>query len=279
MRFYLHRYLLIGFLIIFAAACGANQTTPPKDDLTLETLLAGVPLTEQAAMTLTPNTATPSIQPTPSQTLTPSPTFTLTPTLTPTPPPEVPRGECGDPAGAATFDNGDNWSPYESERAKAEVRDGKFYYTMYVNDSLADWTVSGLSISSFYLEINAQTPAECSGKDRYGVIFRAPYAGEGYLLNLSCDGQFRLVTISSIGVGILVPWTSHSAVLPGPNQVNRLGIWVNRKTISIHINGIAVAGLQDDTYTQAGKFGLSIASENTPNFTVTFDDLAFWTIH
>ena len=279
MRFNLQRYLLISLVIILVASCNVNQPTPPKDDLTLETLLAGVPLTKEAAILLTPNTATPSVQPTLSETLIPSPIPTLTPTPTPTRPPEDPRWKFGDPDWTDSFDNADNWSLYENERAKAEIRDGKFFYTMFVNDSLADWTISGLAISSFYLEINAQTPAECSGKDRYGVIFRAPYAGEGYLLNLSCDGQYRLVTISSTGVGILVPWTSHSAVLAGPNQVNRLGIWADRKTIAIYINGIAVAGLQDNTYIQAGKFGLSIASENTPNFTVAFDDLAFWTIH
>ncbi len=279
MRFHLQRYLLFGLIILLVAACGANQPIPPKDDLTLETLLAEVPLTEQAVILLTPNTATPSIQPAATETLMPTATFTLAPTLAPTRPPEDPRWKFGDPDWTDPFENASHWTPYESERAKAEVRDGKFFYTMHVNDSLADWTVSGLSISSFYLEINAYTPSECSGKDRYGVIFRAPYPGEGYLLNLSCDGQFRLVTISSSGVGGLVPWTSHSAILAGPNQVNRIGIWADRKTIAIYINGIAVAGLQDDTYTQAGKFGLSIASENTPNFTVAFDDLAFWTIH
>jgi len=214
--------ILLGILIILVAACGSNQSTALQDDLTLETLLAGVPLTEQAIKTLTPDTPTPTIQPTPSETLSPSPTLTPAPTLAATRPPEDPRWKFGDPDWTDPFDNAEHWSPYESDRAKAEIRDGKFYYTMFVNDSLADWTVSGLSVTSFYFEINSYTPAECSCKDRYGVIFRAPYAGEGYLLNLSCDGQFRLVTISSTGVGILVPWTSNPAVLAGPNQVHGL---------------------------------------------------------
>jgi hypothetical protein len=37
--------------------------------------------------------------------------------------------------------------------------------------------------------------------------------------------------------------------------------------------------MHDDTYKQAGTIGLSIASENTPNFTVIFDNLAFWKIY
>jgi hypothetical protein len=40
-----------------------------------------------------------------------------------------------------------------------------------------------------------------------------------------------------------------------------------------------MAGLSDeDTYIQPGKFGLSIASENTPNFTIIFDNVQFWSI-
>jgi hypothetical protein len=269
---------LPGLAIIFLAAC--SSTPPPtQEDISLESLVEGIPLTQQAIASLTPNTATPTIPPTPTETLVPTPTFTLAPTLTPTRPPDDPRWRFGDPDWVNPFDTADNWYTYESVRAKAEVVGGEFIYTVYVNDSMAERFVAGPTIGNFYLEVIAQTPAECSGKDRYGVLFRAPNPNEGYLFHLSCDGQYRLVTISPSGLGILSPWTSHSAIIPGPNQINRLGIWARRKVIQIYANGIPLAGLPDEsTYIQPGRFGLSVAAENTPNFTVAFDNLTFWSI-
>jgi hypothetical protein len=266
-------------LFIIVAGCTSALAEPTQEDITLETLVAGVPLTEQAIASLTPNTATPTLSPTPTETLVPTPTFTPSPTLTPTRPPEDPRWRLGEPDWIHTFDTGDNWYTYESVRSKAVVADGRFFYTVFVNDSMAERFLAGPTIGNFYLEVTAQTPPECSGKDRYGVLFRAPNPNEGYLFNLSCDGQYRLVTIDLSGVRILSPWTTHSAILPGPNQVNRLGIWASRKVIQIYANGIPLAGLPDEsTYIQPGRFGLSVASENTPNFTVIFDDIQFWSL-
>ena len=270
---------LIGLALLLVAGCTADPPPPTQIDIGLETLVAGVPLTQNAIASLTPNTPTATIEPTPTETLIPTATFTPTVTLTPTRPPDDPRWRFGDPDWMDNFDTADNWSPYHSERAKVEIRDGKFFYTMVVNDDRADRTISWPVLGNFYLEITAQTPEICSGKDRYGVLFRAPNPDEGYLFNFSCDGEYRLVTISLDGIHILAPWTSHWAIVPGPNQVNRFGIWANRKVIQIFANGIPLTGIPDETtYLEPGRFGLSIASENTPNFTVVFDDLNFWSI-
>jgi hypothetical protein len=275
----LRTILLVGLAIFLLAACNAEPSPPTQADIGLETLVAGVPLTQNAIASLTPSTPTATIEPTPTETLIPTPTFTPTLTLTPTRPPDDPRWRFGDPDWVDTFDTPDNWSPYHSERAEAEIRDGKFFYTMFINDDRADRTISWPILGNFYLEVTAQTPAECSGKDRYGVLFRAPNPDEGYLFTFSCDGEYRLVAISLDGLVILTPWTPHSAIIPGPNQVNRFGVWASRKVIQIYANGIPLAGIPDETtYLDPGRFGLSVASENTPNFTVAFDDLTFWSI-
>ncbi len=271
--------LPLSLAALLLAACSLNpDSSPTQDDVNLETLVAGVPLTERAAQMLTPPTLAPTIPPTAADTLVPTRTFTPAPTLTTTRPPKDPRWKFGDPEWTDNFDNPNNWSPYDGEYSKVEIAGGKFFFTTYANNSKAYWIVSWPTWGNFYLEITAQTPVECSGKDRYGVIFRAPNPSEGYLFNLSCDGQYRLVAISRDGVVILHNWTADPAILAGPNQVNRLGMWANGTVIEIYANGIRLVGLHDDTYKQAGTIGLSIASENTPNFTVVFDDLAFWNI-
>ena len=74
----------------------------------------------------------------------------------------------------------------------------------------------------------------------------------------------------------LFDWRESSAVYIG--QPNRLGIMANGNTLTMYVNGLLVGEVEDDTYPFAGRFGLFVGTNQTPNFLVAFDDLLYWAL-
>ncbi len=240
---------------------------------------------EQPAV-LEAQTLTPTITPTSEFTATPEPallaTMQLPPTPTLTPPsaparhPDDPALRLGDPDWIDSFDSTENWTTFVGRNSQVEISGGVLRYTVFEASVAPTWTTSWPPVSNFYLEVLAQMPPVCSGKDRFGLIFRSPDPESGYRYELSCDGQVRLLTFGPDSAEVVVAWTSSDALLSGPNQINRMGVWANGKVIALYINGVVVAGLEHNKY-RSGTFGFSITPEETDNFTAVFDDLTFWT--
>ncbi len=243
------------------------------------TVAAGEPAVLQA-QTLTPTiTHTPEFSATPVNplpSLAPGDTATPIPPAVPTRQPGDPALRLGDPDWTDTFDNGSNWGEYADSRAQIEVRDGKLFFTAFEAGSGPIWTLSWPDARNFYLEIIAHTASSCRGKDRYGLVVRAPDPSHGYRLEISCDGQYRMVEFDEDGSQVVVAWASSEHLLAGPNQINRIGVWTEGPVLAIHLNGARVAGVPHETYPR-GRFGLTITAEETANFMVSFDDLALWT--
>lgn len=201
-----------------------------------------------------------------------------TPTL-----PAEPTRQPGDPAAGLgnfswqdTFDSAENWSEYTANNTQVAINNGELHFTVFTPGSGPTWTVSWPTVSNFYLETLVRTPLTCSGKDRFGLVFRAPDPSQGYRYEFSCDGQYHLMAFDENGAETVVAWASSDALLAGPNQINRMGVWAQGKVVSLVINGVVVAGLPEAEY-RTGRFGFVIVSENTENFTVHFDNLTFWT--
>jgi hypothetical protein len=300
---------LASFLIalIMAGAAGCTPASPdaqPTEGNLLETMVAEAVETqrvagqedsasldatltmaaEQPAM-LAAQTLTPTITPTATQTSTPlppTPTFPPLPTAalaSPSAPdrnPDDPALRLGDPDWIDTFEGSDNWTTFTGTNSQVAIEEGVLRYTIFEATPAPTWTTSWPQMSNFYMEVQARMPASCSGKDRYGLIFRAPDPSSGYRFEVSCDGQYRLMVFSVAGAEVAVAWASSEHLLSGPNQINRLGVWAEGKVIALHINGAAVAGLEHNDY-RAGTFGFSVTAEETDNFTAVFDDLMFWT--
>ena len=293
---------MLAIWAVFAAGCGAGTApaTPTTEGVNLDLLVNEAVETQHAeaerraatmtaaatqpavlmAQTLTPTiTFTPEATATPTISLptsTPGDTPTPTQPLVPTRQSDDPALRLGDPDWVENFDTTNNWSEFNGTRSQIAIQNGKFYYTEFTPGSGPTWTVGGLTISNFYLEVLALTPNQCGGKDRYGLVFRAPDPSQGYRFEYSCDGQYRVVEFSDELTKEVVPWASSDYLKAGPNQLNRLGVWANGHVVSIHVNGMVVASWTESTY-RTGHFGFSITSEETENFTVVFDDLQFWT--
>jgi hypothetical protein len=225
----------------------------------------------------TPQIITPTASVT---TVTATATASATPTASLTPPPQPssdPRLYLGNPSFIDTFSSGANWALYEDDHVSFEVDDGQLVMTAFNPDFWEGWMLSWPVISDFYLEMIA-TPQKCAGSDRYGMMARAQKDdGEylGYFFGLTCDGRYSLRRWAGSSFVTMVDWTESDYIRQGSNQGNRLGLMADGKKLSLYANGMLLKEISDDNHL-SGKFGVSVGSVKTPDFTVLVDEVAYW---
>ena len=301
--------------ILLLSACtlsGGNSSNQPQEDVPLDTIVAltvaaipqeDISVEDIVAMTLeaidqedgsgggdkAPPTTDPNQPPPPADATAtntvPPPTATHTPTQTPTETqvptlsPNDPKLTLGSPNWSKSFDSTNDWWLYDDDPDhKVEIKNGKLIFAMMNPLGWSVWAFAAPLVEDYYLEISVEAPNVCTDKNLFGLIFQTPEKeyNEGYLLQLACDGNFRLGLYDGNDWKNLINWGTNPAINAGPNQVNRLGVMKQGKQIGIYINGVLVGEATDNTYTGPGKFGIVINSEDINNFVATFDDAAYW---
>ena len=208
----------------------------------------------------------------------PSPTETPTPELTPTSTPEAdPRQVLGNPVWGAVFeDDTQTWFQYDDANGKAEVRDNMLVLTSYKANSFDNWSMSYQLMTDFYLELRFTTGPDCSGKDRFGIFFRAPDSTQGYLYNVACDGSYQVRKWDGTEFTELVGWTVSEYIVTGPEVEHRLGVWAEGDQYVLYVNGFEVGEFSDASYLGEGTFGAAHAAADTVNFTVEVTEARVW---
>jgi hypothetical protein len=303
MRLYFNpKQIIAGLTALALAGCSLSATPPPssQDPAPVYTAAAQTIIAQltQAAQTATVGVPTPII-PTALETevpatedlqdtstpASPSPTVTMTATATATAPPAAtepppssdPRLVLGNPSFIDSFDSGANWALYKDDHVSFEVDDGQLVMTAFNPDFWEGWMLSWPVISDFYLEMIA-TPQQCSGSDRYGMTARAQKSdGEylGYFLGFTCAGSYSLRRWDGSNFVTIVDWTESAFIRRGAGQANRLGLMADGKKLALYANGVLLEEVSDDIHL-SGKFGVSVGSVKTPDFTVLVDEMAYW---
>lgn len=175
-----------------------------------------------------------------------------------------------------SFANGANWTALNTGNVRWEVKEDALVMTALSAGGNEEWGLATRpELEDFYLQATFRTGDACSGLDRYGFLFRAPEANEGYVLGVSCDGRYRLYKWDGQNYNPLQEWTSDANILTGPEKTNKIGVWVKGDTIRIYINGIKAAEFTDSTY-KKGDFGLLLGSANTNNLQVFVEEISYW---
>jgi hypothetical protein len=118
-------------------------------------------------------------------------------------------------------------------------------------------------------------PGDCTGLDRYGLVFRAENPNEAYLFGLSCDGNYSLRRWDGDFFTMVHIWTPNQSINPGPGQTNQIGVLTQGETLAMYVNGQFLGTVEDDIYKE-GSIGLFVGSVNTENFQVAATEIAFW---
>lgn len=203
------------------------------------------------------------------------PESTVTPTMTPE---ADPRNELGSSTWGAVFEDGtETWFQYENEQVKSEVRDDKLVLTAKKANSFDTWVMSYPQLDNTYLEVVFTIGEACAGKDRYGILFRAPDNTKGYLYNVACDGSYQLRIWDGEQFTDMINWTVDTNIATGPGVNQRLGIWAEGDRLVLYVNGFEVGQAQDSTFS-SGTFGVNIAAAENEGFTVDVIEAKAWDI-
>ena len=172
------------------------------------------------------------------------------------------------------------WYLGADENVKFEIKDGNLVLTA-LTTSGDQWRVAQIhGLQNFYLEARFKTGTNCSGKDSYGLLVRAPDTNDnvvnsGYVFGVSCDGNFRYYRMDDGDYVGLQNWIPSANIHSGPNQTNVIGVKADEDSLALFINGLQVAEFRDATYSE-GIFGLLVRSVATENFQVSVEQVAYW---
>jgi hypothetical protein len=294
--------LTLGGCLTSPASQPIEPPPAPEDTSAVQTIeaqltrIAGTSLpTPDNSVTATPTpteTLPPTSTPLPSDT--PQPSDTPEPTqvtplasgeaslieLTPTLDSDNPKASLGTADWSDNFETGDNWPLYNDEHVNMQITNGSLVMTSLVanrKNPWDSWMVTDAILSDFYIELSA-TPGDCGGLDRYGMVIRAnPEATKAYLFGFSCGGEYSLRLWNGEKLFMLQAWQISQFINKGPNQLNRLGLLARGKTFSLYANDNWLTNVQDETFTE-GSFGIFTGAANTDNFSVQFDQMAYWII-
>lgn len=262
----------------YQIATSVAATLAAKSGAPLPTAAPAEPTASAPDATAPPSTATaiPSPTSTPSPTATPTSTPTETPTPTPTEVPGDPAEVLGVPSWKDNFQSKDNWNGFEDSQSKFVLKEGAFYLTAKKANSYEAWTISWPVIKNYYLEYTGEFGEECTGKDRFGMIFRAPNFNEGYLFGISCDGSYRLSAWDGEEYTVLKSWTRSPHLNQGSEAQNRFGIKAKDQKLTGYLNGHEAFSITVDMYNKKGKFGVFAAASKTPGFTAQVTRVRYW---
>jgi hypothetical protein len=272
--------LSLGLLVasgLILTACNRPAGEPPPNKVA--TMVAA---TLAAAPTMPPTTTPP---PSATPIITPSltPTETATPDLTPSA--TLPELASDDPRrglNLATPDYRDDfsvrftWGEPSFGGATNLWEEGRLRTTDHLTDLYITWSTNDLEAGNLYVEVNAEI-GDCSEHDSYGIAVRV--GGEqfnnGYTLEFSCDGAFRMRRFAEGAVNTIREWTVAEAIRPGPNTTNTMGFLANGHELHAVANGVLL-GQVEDTHYSFGTFGLFANAVDTPGLTAYFDNFNLW---
>ncbi len=181
----------------------------------------------------------------------------------------------GEPTWRDTFKNAANWFLLETAYTEFKVKNGALIMEARPGGGEEWGLATHAALQDFYMEVEFRTGERCSGRDRYGLLFRAPNPNAGYVFGFSCDGRFRIYKWDGRNYNPLQEWKASPAIQSGANQTNRLGVWAKGSTLKLFANNVLLAELNDGTYPK-GRFGLFIAADESDLFKVFVQEIAYW---
>ncbi len=208
---------------------------------------------------------------------TPKATSTQTPTASPTLGASDPRASLGEPTWRDDFEDASDWAIYEDDHTRFVVAENELVMTAFNADYYNGWLLSWRNDANFYIEATG-TVGTCSGRDSYGLMFRAPASDKGYigyLFGISCDGRYSLRSWDGDEMSKILDWTPSTYLVSGSDQTHRIGVLAQGNELKLYAQGELLTTLADTTHSE-GLFGLFISAAQTLNFTSNVEEFLYW---
>lgn len=184
----------------------------------------------------------------------------------------------GPPSWRDEMDSSARWYLVDTENTTFSMGEGVLVMKVDQAGGYEEWGMATVPLlDDIYLEVEFETGSACAGKDKYGVIFRAPDPNKGYVYEFSCDGMYRIYRWDGSSFYALRDWTPSPNINSGPGVRNVMGVLAVGSEIDLYANSQHLDEVADDMF-ESGRIGLVIGSENTNNFVVYVDSVTYWFI-
>lgn len=275
------------FLILLAlSACNLPSNNTPTPDLVatevskILTSTLNIPiltppiLINTATLPSEENTVTPQVEQTTTPTLTNTPEITPLPTLAGLP--------TGAPNWSDSLDNGTRFglnNAYDDGHTRFTMDSGALLITSVNAEGWRGWRLTSQKPQNYYMKAIYKTQS-CSGSDQYGILVQAPNyeTGSGYYFGLTCDGRFAIQRWKDDGLTNLNGWNNSTEIHSGNDQENTIGILKSGNKYKYYLNGVVVAEVEDNAFSNPGYFGPFIVGLETKNFTVGLEEISYWNL-
>jgi hypothetical protein len=184
----------------------------------------------------------------------------------------------GTPTWTDNMDSQGRWYLVSTSGTTFKVEGGYLVMTAHDAGGLDEWGLGAVGDQTdFALELTVKTGSTCSGLDRYGVIFRAPDPGEGYVFEFSCDARFRLYEWDGENYTGIQNWLGSAAIVGGAEKTNRMGLIVKGDSVRLYANDHLLGEYELPDY-PSGRFGLVVGAKETAGFQAKVDTVKFWNL-
>jgi hypothetical protein len=204
----------------------------------------------------------------------PTNTATAAPTLAPIPTLDL-ASEAGPELFHDDFSDEALWSVSGSVRGAAAIANNHITLTASASKVYLYTLRRQPLLSDFYLEITAR-PNLCRGADEFGLFIRTTADFDYYRFGLSCEGQAHVDRLYRGAANAMQVWTAFPFLAAGPGAV-RLGVWAEGKELRFYANGQYLFSATD-TVLYTGTLGLFIRSAGEAGMSVSFSDLAVYSL-
>jgi hypothetical protein len=229
--------------------------------------------------------ALPTETATPFSTETPTPTIiwfppTNTPTIFPTQP-ATPTQEYHPGVGSLIFsdpfDQPELWNTANTESASAAVTRNQLVLSI---SGLGPLSIASLrsqpETGDFYAEAMVDISL-CSGKDQYGMLFRASGSADYYRFAINCSGGLRLERLRAGETYPLNDWlASGDAPFGAPAQV-KIGVWAVGREMRVFLNDHYQVSVLDPVFS-SGTIGFFIFASGQNPVTISFSNLSVYSV-
>ncbi len=272
------KYTPIVFLLLIAISCTFSTTKPLSFDDKVAT---------QAAIVMTA-TALDQLIKNPTTTMEPTFSATLLPTETSVPAPTLdnndPVKSLGQPNWKDDLANAGNWfgsGSFTSDNTVFKPSGGGITaITTKTSDGLRWYLFYEKKPKNIFIEGKFDISG-CSGKDQYGLVFRAPNMQDGFAFfyGLTCDGGYTLKKWDAAGLTVVTEKSASPVINSGANKSNVLGVWAKDERIRLYANGQFLEEISNSSLNNDGHFGLFINARETPGLTIKLDEISYWLVN
>ncbi len=168
------------------------------------------------------------------------------------------------------------WYLFDSSTGEGKIEDETFILVAKEPERV-EWTFGGKKFGNAYVTAKTLVPdTTCKAGDNWGMIFRMKDNANFYMFGVSCDGKYRLLKRVDGAWETIVDFADSDAIAD-LGQRNVLGVRAAGNQISLYTNDQFLVTVADGTFAE-GVVGMYVGSRLTPNLTVSFDDIAVYTI-